>query len=256
VKLSRRDDFKSVIVKGDTDRAAAAGVVAMHEGVGQRFPQGLDGKERGVLSLEFARNDSTCHGQPVDQEALGATHQVEGVAVELPVVEKLAPIGTLESCDAQVQLRKIWLRDVALAEQRHCGACQFVSRDQEAEATQDRQGVARTRIIAAPSANRFFQRDDDFVVIQFVDRPAGGGLCFPTISGVQGFEHQALVGGARHDARGVQGALIRHPAKRYRPQHGLFDMQADQFSIVGHGYPFDAGQERRFESVEFCGEFF
>ena len=58
------------------------------------------------MPLEAFLLDAPGYGQAVAQEPFGGPEQAEGIAVELPVVEKLRPVGALEPSDAKQALRK------------------------------------------------------------------------------------------------------------------------------------------------------
>ncbi|MBK5206272.1 MAG: hypothetical protein JJD98_12970 [Polaromonas sp.] len=97
------------------------------------------------------------------------------------------------------------------------------------QAAQNAQGVAGAGVNASPTANGFFEGDDDFTAVEAFNTATYGGLYFPSVSGVQGLDQQALVGGARHDARGVEYPLIRYTAKGNGGVRGALDLNQQHF---------------------------
>ena len=89
----------------------------MTQGVGKRFARGERRVERLVDPLEPIRLEATGDRQCLSQKALRGSEQDEGVAVELPIVQKLHLVDAAEAGDAQQALRHLELQTRGVAEQ-------------------------------------------------------------------------------------------------------------------------------------------
>lgn len=84
----------------------------MNKGIGKCFAGGFGRQGRGVDSCHLSGNDLAGDRQPVDEKALGTSHQVKGVACVLPVVEEFVPRGALEAGEAQLELGVFGQRNI------------------------------------------------------------------------------------------------------------------------------------------------
>jgi hypothetical protein len=96
-KRTYANDLQSVIVDGNAYRSATHAVVAMAQGVRDRFAQGLRGIERIVDPLVQIGHHSAGHRQVVLQEALSPKQQLKRVSDFLPVVDELGLVDAPES---------------------------------------------------------------------------------------------------------------------------------------------------------------
>ena len=104
------------------------------------------------------------------------------------------------------------------------------------------------------AAYGFFQRQDHFARVQHIRIPSLGGLGFPAIGGVQRLQQQALVRGARHDAGGVEYALVGHSPEPDRRLRGVFHAHCDRFEAVRQLHPLDLRDQRRLEPLKLLCE--
>ena len=256
VQSAGGDDLQPVVVQSHADGPAEAGVVPVHKSVGQCLAYCLHGQSWRVFPLHLAGDDAAGNGQPVDQESLGPAHQVKGVAVVLAVVQKFAARGALEACHAQLELGKIRSRNIGFAEQGNCGTGEVSVARQQAQAAQNGHRVTCSGLVAAATADGFFDGLRNFGGVQHVDGPALSGLELPSIRGVQRFNQQALVICARHHAGCVEHALVRPTTKRDRYVCRVAHFERDDFQL---GFKADALYARgqgRLESLKLLGQFF
>ena len=117
-----RRDLQAIIVDRHTNGATSYRIVTMAERVRQRLAYRRHRVEWLVDPHETVRFDTSGDGQGIAQEALGVPEKREGVAVELPVVEKLGAVDPAETGNAKQALRHLELDAPGIAEQHHCGA--------------------------------------------------------------------------------------------------------------------------------------
>ncbi len=255
MQIADGNDLQPVVIQRHAHRAAADGVIPMHEGIGQGLAQRLHRQQRRIYPRHLSRDDASGDGQGFVQEAFGPAHQGEGVAVELPVIEKLIPVHALEARHLEQQLRKIRQLILVLAEQHHRRPRQAVTFNQQAKPAQNFQRLAGAGVVEAPPANGLLQSQHHFPRIQPGHVPAIGGLVLPALHRVHFFHQQPLVSLARHDSGGVQHPLIGHPAKRHRRPRGPLHAHRQHLASIRNGYPLHPGKQRRLEVLEFLRQF-
>ena len=236
MQVADGNDLQPVVVQRHADRAAAYGVVAVHKGIGQRLAQRLHRQQRRVLTRHLARHDAPRHRQRFEQEALRLAHQREGVAVKLPVVQKLVARCTLEARHLELQLRKIRQRRLVLAKQHRRRARQALALHQQPQPAQDLQRLARAGVFHAATADGLLQRQHHLAHIQPRHIPTLGGPVLPAFGGVQLFQQQALIRFARHRPRGIQHPLVSRAAKRHRHTRAVRHAHHQHFQAVRGGY--------------------
>ena len=113
-----RRDFEAVIVHREPHRTAARRIVPVAQGVRRRFSCRERRVERLVDTLDAARIEPARDGKCVAQKAFGVREQHERVAIELPVVQEFASVGTPETRHAKQALRQLEFEALRPSEQR------------------------------------------------------------------------------------------------------------------------------------------
>jgi hypothetical protein len=152
--VARRGDLQAILIDRQAHRAAAAAVIAVTQRIRQSLPQGDRRVERVVDPLEQSRHDPARDRQVLPQKAFRFQQQLEGVPVELAIVQKFAFVDPLELRHPQQALGKLRLDPRSLAEQHHRRPQQHAV-PRQPQAAQQLQRVARAGILQPAPADRF-----------------------------------------------------------------------------------------------------
>ena len=151
----------------------------MADGIRKRLTQSRRRVERFIHSFEAIGLDMSGDGKAFTKEAFRPAQKCEGVAVKLPVVQKLVGArGAAKSRNPQHALRILGAHPLGPTEQYDRGAEQAVAVDQ-AESAQQFRWITGSWIFRPSAPNRFIKRTNDLGPIEIVDRPVRDRFVFP-----------------------------------------------------------------------------
>ena len=160
-----RGHLQAVVVQRDPDRPPAHRVIAVADGIGQRLPDRQGRIQRLVDTLQALWNNPSRDRYVLNQETLRLQEEVDRMAPELPVVEELGLVLSLEARHPQQALGILGQEPLTLPEQYHRRA-QERSPGPKPQAPQNGIGLPRAWVLDATGADPLFQGPQDLLLVQ------------------------------------------------------------------------------------------
>ena len=227
----------------------------MTDRVGDRLAERERGIRRLVDSLHAARLESAGDRHVIQKKALRALEQIEGMAVEPPIVEELAFLGPSEAGYAKQTLRKVGQEPIRPAEQHDRGAQQRVLLHQPQPA-QDGQRIPRIRVLYTPGMNAGLQGATDLLVVEVRYRPPGCRLEFPSRIGMQAFQENSVAFVARKNLIRRAHATKCLAAERIGLAVAGVDENHQHLAPAAQGHPLDRRKHRRLDLTQLLHDLF
>ncbi len=227
-----RGHLQPVVVNRKPDGAAAHGIVPVAQRVRQRLPRGQGRVERLVDARHAARLEAAGDGKRVAQKALGACKEGEGVAVELPVVEKLRAVEAPETRDAEQALRHFAFEAPGVPEQHRGGP----ERDAVAEQPQSAKQIPRlpaTGMVQPADPDGLRNRVSDLGEVQVVRRPSVRRLGLPASIVPASVACAAPAGKSRGPPQTAAAQPVRAPVAPF-PEKNVASWRAIGQCIAGN----------------------
>ena len=208
MKPPGRSHLQAVVIYRQSYRSARnGGIIPMTQSVCKRLARRLGRIERSVDPLERSSFNPPGDGQGFDQKAFGTREKREGVAVELPVVQKFRAVYAAKTGDPDLAPGHSRLNQFRVAEQHRRGPKQH-SVLNKPESAQYLLGFPRYGIVHPAEVNRKRHRAQDLLQVEIFNRPVGGGFVFPAPFLVHALKNRLSVLVDGHRQSGVSDPAI------------------------------------------------
>ena len=213
VQFTGRNNFQSVVIKGNRYCSRGATVVAMRKSICQGLSNGLQRQGGSVRTSQLTGHNLAGNGQPVEQEPLCASQEAECVAAVLAIVQEFFARFAFEPGESKLELGKCWQCLVVFAKESRRCATDLIVLNQESETSEQGKRISRAWIYKAATANRLLNGDTQFIQIEILNLATICCLDFPAIAGVHGFKKMALIVASGHNTSGIEHTLVRHSSE-------------------------------------------
>ena len=173
-------ELQPIFEDRQADRCSLLAVVAMAEGIHQRFAQGRQRNRELLFALQPIPGNARRCGEVALAEQDRLLQQLEGMAVQLALIQELPLVSAAEACQPQL----------ALGQYRHALAEQHLGRQGElaiAQQLQPLQGtglITERRLWQPPRLHAHAQRTQQFLLVQISGCDAHRLLGFPALDRV------------------------------------------------------------------------